>query len=43
VQLLSTLLKYLEPGDLLAGRYRYQLYERYWPMARADRFAPAAA
>lgn len=43
VQLLSTLLKYLEPGDLLAGRYRYQLYERYWPMAQADRFDPVAA
>ncbi|CAJ0816689.1 FMN-binding glutamate synthase family protein [Ralstonia flaminis] len=42
VQLLSTLLKYLEPGDLLAGRYRYQLYERYWPMAQAERFDPVA-
>jgi glutamate synthase domain-containing protein 2 len=42
VQLLSTLLKYLEPGDLLAGRYRYQLYERYWPMAQAERFDAVA-
>ncbi|WP_322030799.1 FMN-binding glutamate synthase family protein [Paraburkholderia sp. J76] len=41
VQLMSELLKYLKPGDLLEGRYRYQLYEKWWPVARSDSFAPA--
>jgi len=40
VQLLSEMLKYLEPGDLLSGNYRYQVYEKYWPMARAESFHP---
>ncbi|AOY96210.1 FMN-binding glutamate synthase family protein [Cupriavidus sp. USMAA2-4] len=39
VRLLSDLLKFLAPGDLLNGNYRYQLYEKYWPMARSDSFA----
>ena len=39
VSLVSELLKYLEPGDLLAGRYRYTVYEKFWPQARADSFA----
>jgi glutamate synthase domain-containing protein 2 len=39
VRLLSDLLKYLEPGDLLEGRYRFHLYEKFWPLARADRFS----
>lgn len=41
VRLMSELLKYLEPGDLLVGRHRYQVYEKYWPRARADSFALA--
>ncbi|RQH00646.1 FMN-binding glutamate synthase family protein [Paraburkholderia dinghuensis] len=41
VKLMSDLLKYLKPGDLLEGRYRYQLYEKWWPVARSDSFAPA--
>ncbi len=41
VRLMSQLLKYLEPGDLLNGNYRYQVYEKYWPIARADSFHPA--
>ena len=39
VQLLSDMLKYLEPGDLLNNNYRYPLYEKYWPIARADSFS----
>jgi len=38
VRLMSDLLKYLEPGDLLTGNYRYQLYEKWWPLARSDSF-----
>ncbi|WP_191629243.1 hypothetical protein [Pandoraea terrae] len=34
IRLLSDLLKYLEPGDLLRGQFRYQLYKRWWPVAR---------
>ena len=40
VQLMSELLKYLDPNDLLNGNYRYTLYEKYWPMAQSDSFAP---
>ncbi|MBB3257850.1 glutamate synthase domain-containing protein 2 [Paraburkholderia bannensis] len=40
VKLMSELLKYLKPGDLLEGRYRYQLFEKWWPVARSDSFAP---
>jgi glutamate synthase domain-containing protein 2 len=40
VKLMSDLLKYLSPGDLLEGRYRYQLYEKWWPVARSESFAP---
>jgi len=43
VKLMSDLLKYLKPGDLLEGRYRYQLYEKWWPVARSDSFAPDTA
>ncbi len=39
VHLMSDLLKYLEPGDLLTGNYRYPLYEKWWPLARSDSFA----
>ncbi|BDD91114.1 FMN-binding glutamate synthase family protein [Pandoraea sp. XJJ-1] len=41
IRLMSESLKYLAPGDLLRGQFRYQLYEKYWPMARADSFSPA--
>ncbi len=40
VRLMSDLLKYLEPNDLIDGNYRYTLYEKYWPVARSDSFAP---
>jgi len=39
VRLMSELLKYLEPNDLLNGNYRYSLYEKWWPVARSDSFA----
>jgi hypothetical protein len=37
---MSDLLKYLEPNDLLNGNYRYKLFERWWPIASAETFAP---
>ena len=40
VQLMSNLLKYLQPNDLLDGNYRYQVYEKFWPIARAESFHP---
>jgi glutamate synthase domain-containing protein 2 len=40
VRLMSELLKYLEPNDLINGQYRYTLYEKWWPIARSDSFAP---
>lgn len=39
VQLLSDLLQYLQPGDLLAGNYRYPIYEKWWPIASSQSFA----
>ena len=41
VRLMSDLLKYLEPNDLINGNYRFTLYEKWWPLARSDSFAPA--
>ena len=40
VQLLSELLDYLEPGDLTHGRLRFPVFEKLWPLAHADSFAP---
>lgn len=37
---LSEMLQYLEPGDLINGNYRYQVYRKYWPIARAASFHP---
>jgi glutamate synthase domain-containing protein 2 len=39
VKLLSELLNYLQPGDLLNGDYRYPVYEKYWDRAKSDSFA----
>ena len=39
VRLMSELLKFLTPGDLINGNFRYQLYEKYWPLARSDSFS----
>ena len=40
VKLLSDMLDYLKPGDLLNGNYRFPVFEKYWPVARADSFHP---
>jgi len=42
VKLMSDLLHYLQPGDLLNQTYRYPVFEKYWPIARAESFHPAA-
>jgi glutamate synthase domain-containing protein 2 len=39
VQPLSELLQRLDAGDLLNGNYRYPVFARWWPVARADSFA----
>jgi glutamate synthase domain-containing protein 2 len=41
VRLLSTLAKFVKPGSLLEGRFEQTVFERYWPMARADSFLAA--
>lgn len=46
VKLLANLLPAVQPGVLLAAErgeaaWPYELYRLYWPMARADSFAPA--
>jgi hypothetical protein len=40
IQLMSNVLKYLQPNDLLEGNYRYRVYEKFWPIARAESFHP---
>jgi glutamate synthase domain-containing protein 2 len=40
VQRLSELLHYLQPGDLLEGKLRFGVYEKFWHMARPDSFVP---
>jgi hypothetical protein len=40
VRLMSELLKYLEPNDLVNGNYRYSLYEKWWPLADSESFSP---
>ena len=42
VKLLSNLLPIVRSGALLAGEMPYQVFQLYWPMARADSFAPAS-
>ena len=42
IRLMSQVLKYLEPNDLVNGNYRYSLYEKWWPVASSDSFAPKA-
>jgi glutamate synthase domain-containing protein 2 len=41
VKLMSDLLPYLKPGDLLNQNYRYPVFAKYWPIARAESFHPA--
>ncbi|CAN5587223.1 FMN-binding glutamate synthase family protein [soil metagenome] len=40
VQLMSDLLGYLEPGDLLEGRLRHPVFEKFWDMASSESFLP---
>jgi glutamate synthase domain-containing protein 2 len=42
-QPLSELLRFLEPGDLLAERYRYPVFEKWWPVASSQSFGLAPA
>jgi glutamate synthase domain-containing protein 2 len=43
VKLLANLLPFVERGALLEGRLPLRVFERWWPLARADSFALAAA
>jgi hypothetical protein len=43
VKLLSDLLDYLEPNDLLNGHYRFPVYEKYWDKVSGASFALPAA
>lgn len=40
VALVSALIKYLQPGDLLENRAQNPVYKLFWDMASADSFAP---
>lgn len=39
VSLMSELLGYLEPGDLLAGNYRFPVFEAFWEQSSSESFA----
>lgn len=43
VALVSALIKYLQPGDLLENRADHPVYKLFWDMASADTFAPDMA
>jgi len=38
VTLLSNVLDFLEPGDLLSGNYKYKVFKNWWDKAHADTF-----
>lgn len=42
VALVSALVKYLQPGDLLEHRAEHPVYQLFWKMASPDTFAPVA-
>ncbi len=42
VALVSTLVQYLQPGDLLEHRAEHPVYRMFWNMASPDTFAPVA-
>ena len=42
VRLLSLVAQFIRPGSLAEGRYEHKVFEIFWPMARADSFAPRA-
>ncbi len=41
VKLLSTVAHFIHPGSLSEGRFEHKVFETFWPIARADSFAPA--
>ncbi len=41
VKLLSTVAQFIRPGSLAEGRFEQNVFETFWPVARADSFAPA--
>ena len=41
VRLLSLVAQFIRPGSLAEGRFEHKVFEIFWPMARADSFAPA--
>ena len=41
VRLLSTIAQFIRPGSLVEGRFEQNVFETFWPIARADSFAPA--
>jgi len=48
VKLLANHLEFIAPGELLAAArgecdWPHNVYKMYWPIARADSFAPAGA
>lgn len=43
VALVSVLIDYLQPGDLLENRAEHPVYRMYWRMASPDSFSPIAA
>ena len=48
VRLMSNLVRYLNPGDLIegvgpAGRAEQRVFQVYWPLAAAESFAPCRA
>jgi len=43
VRLVSNLIKFLKPGDLLDNRADHPVYATFWKMASATSFAPVAA
>ena len=40
VRLLSLVAQFIRPGSLAEGRFEHKVFEIFWPMARADSFAP---
>jgi glutamate synthase domain-containing protein 2 len=42
VRLLSLVAQFIRPGSLAEGRFEQQVFETFWPMARADSFSPTA-
>jgi hypothetical protein len=40
VRLMSSLYKFLKPGELLADASAHAVYEMYWPLASSHSFKP---